>query len=261
MGGLMMTDVMQAVSYLLTRPEVDPKRVGAMGHSMGSFVLSLAGAVERRLHACVLTGGGNLDGPGESWDDDKIKPMCQGWPYQALAFLGDRPAVIYALHASRGPTLIYNGLQDGTADLAKRREPFMEDMRRRAAELHGSRAGLFEFGFTEGGHRPYVLTRDAVLWLKQNLGLPNWSEAAIQKMPVSHISEWSRRSGVFIDNLYNTEESAGGTQALGINIPNLVKDLSVFRPEEWERQKELFIYESWVKQALADMQRLKTEKK
>ena len=62
MGGLMMTDVMQAVSYLSQRPEVDPDRICAMGYSMGSFVLSLAGAVETRLHAVVLVGGGNLDG-------------------------------------------------------------------------------------------------------------------------------------------------------------------------------------------------------
>src|SRR5262245_15095193 len=31
MGGLMMTDVMQAVSYLSERPEVDPMRIAAMG--------------------------------------------------------------------------------------------------------------------------------------------------------------------------------------------------------------------------------------
>src|SRR6516162_6955940 len=42
MGGLMMTDVMQAVSYLAQRPDVDAKRIAAMGYSMGSFVLGLA---------------------------------------------------------------------------------------------------------------------------------------------------------------------------------------------------------------------------
>src|SRR5437868_1422649 len=92
MGGLMVTDLMQAVSYLRERPEVDSARIGAMGYSMGSFVLALAGAADERLKACALTGGGNLDGPGEYWD--KSKPMCQGLPYQAIGFLGDRPAAI-----------------------------------------------------------------------------------------------------------------------------------------------------------------------
>ena len=113
----MMTEVMQAVSYLTSRPEVDGGRIAAMGYSMGSFVLSLACAVETRLHACVLVGGGNLDGPDGIWEHGK--PMCQGIPYQSISFLGDRPAVIYALHASRGPTLIYNGLQDTTVSITK----------------------------------------------------------------------------------------------------------------------------------------------
>src|SRR5262249_15970894 len=37
MGGLMMTDVIQGVSYLAQRPEVDPQRIAAGGYSMGSF--------------------------------------------------------------------------------------------------------------------------------------------------------------------------------------------------------------------------------
>ena len=68
MGGLMITDVMQAVSYLSQRQDVDAKRLAAMGYSMGSFVLGLACAVETRLNACVLAGGGNLDGEGGYWD-------------------------------------------------------------------------------------------------------------------------------------------------------------------------------------------------
>lgn len=68
MGGLMITDVMQAVSYLAAQPNVDKQRLAAVGYSMGSFVLSLACAVETRLNACVLAGGGNLDGDGGYWD-------------------------------------------------------------------------------------------------------------------------------------------------------------------------------------------------
>ena len=76
----MMTDVMQAVSYLAQRPDVDPRRLAAMGYSMGSFVLGLACAVETRLNACVLVGGGNLDGDGGYWDSSS-KKMCQAIPY------------------------------------------------------------------------------------------------------------------------------------------------------------------------------------
>src|SRR5437868_12509418 len=104
-----------------------------MGYSMGSFVTAIAGAADERLKVCVLVGGGNLDGEGEYWD--KSKPMCQGLPYQALSFLGDRPAAIYALHAARGPTLLINGAADTVVNMPAHGEAFFRDLRQRTAVL------------------------------------------------------------------------------------------------------------------------------
>ncbi|HUS08487.1 MAG TPA: prolyl oligopeptidase family serine peptidase [Bryobacteraceae bacterium] len=245
MGGLMMSDVMQAVSYLSQRPDVDPARIGAMGYSMGSFVLSLACAVEPRLHACVLAGGGNLDGPRGVWD--RGKPMCQGIPYRSLSFLGDRPAVIYALHASRGPTLAYNGLQDTTVSITTHGPPLFADLRRRTAALRGSEAGLFETQFTTGAHRPYFVTKPVALWLEKQLDFPNWTDETIAAMPVTHISEWAKANGVELDRLYASEEREGGTPALATGVPALSRSqLSVFTPEQWEKQKNRLIYEAWL---------------
>ena len=94
MGGLMVTDVMQAVSYLTQRPDVDSHRIAVMGFSMGSFISALAGAADPRIHALLLVGGGDLDGPGGYWESSHAV-MCQSGPYKALAFMGDRPAVLY----------------------------------------------------------------------------------------------------------------------------------------------------------------------
>jgi dienelactone hydrolase len=248
MGGLMMADVMQAVSYLASRPEVDPKRIGAMGYSMGSFVLSLACATETRLRACVLVGGGNLDGTGGVWD--RGKPMCQGIPYQSLAFLGDRPAVIYALHAARGRTLIYNGLEDTTVSIPSHGPEFFRDMHERAAKMHSSAAGIFDYDFTTGAHRPYFVTRPVVAWLERVLDFPNWTGPAIDAMPTTHISEWASANGVELDRQYATEEREGGTPALGTDVPALSRaDLSVFTPGQWETQKHRLIYEAWLEAA------------
>ena len=248
MGGLMMTEVMQAVSYLASRPDVDPGRIGAMGYSMGSFVLSLACGVETRLKACVLAGGGNLDGSDGVWD--RGKPMCQGIPYKSMDFLGDRPAVIYALHASRGATLTYNGLQDTTVSITKLGPDFFADMHRRAALVHGGTAGLFEYEFTTGAHRPYFVTKPVARWLERQLDFPNWTDADIAALPVTHISEWARDNGVALDRLYASEEREGGTPALGAGVPALSRQqLSVFTPEQWERQKNRLIYEAWLEAA------------
>lgn len=245
--GLMLTDVMQAVSFLAARPQIDAARIGAGGYSLGSFVLALAGAVEPRLRACVLVGGGNLDGPDGYWDRSG-KQMCQGLPYQSLNFLGDRPAVVYALHAARGPLLIWNGRADSVVNMPKTQDAFFEDLRGRVSRLRGSEAGTFEFGFTPAGsHRPYWLTKPVVEWLGRQLAVPKWNAAAIPGLPETRISEWSLRTGYAMDKLYATEEREGGTLAVGADVPGIARDqLSVFTPAEWEEAKRELVFDAWV---------------
>jgi len=246
LAGLMITDLRQAVSVLAARPEVDPGRIGAMGYSMGSFVLALGGAVEPRLRACVLVGGGNLDDPDGYWDNSK--PMCQGIPYRTLAFLGDRPAALYALHAARGPTLIYNGLEDTTVAIPRYGAGLFRELQKRVAALRGSADGVFETGFVAGvGHRPFFVTRPVALWLERVLDFPNWTEAEIRVMPETHVGPWAKAAGVEMDPLYATEHREGGTRALGEGVPGLSREaLSVFAPAEWEAEKKRLVYESWV---------------
>jgi hypothetical protein len=241
----MVTDVMQAVSYLAQRPEVDPERIAVAGYSMGSFVVALAGAVDTRLRAAVLAGGGNLDGPGEYWD--KSKPMCQGIPYQSLQSLGDRAAVIYGLHALRGSTLIFNGLEDTTVAIPRNAPAFFDDLRMRTVKWAGRSTGIFDVGFVPGvGHRPHFVTPRVAAWLERQLDFPNWREAEIEKMPTTHISEWARAEHVEMDPLYATEHREGGTPALGTGVPGLTRtDLSVFSEEEWVRNKPLLVHERW----------------
>jgi dienelactone hydrolase len=249
MSGLMINDVMQAVSYLSQRPEVDAGRIGAMGYSMGSFVLSLACAVETRLRACVLAGGGNIDGPGEYWD--RSKPMCQGIPYQSLQFLGDRPAVIYSLHPA---TLIFNGLEDTVVDIPIRHtQAFFEDMRQRTIRRRGSAEGVFEYRFQpETSHRPYFVTRPVALWLHGQLKFPNWTEGAIERMPETHISEWAQAHNAPMDPGYSNEQREGGARALGSGIPVPSReDLNAVEPREWRRDQEKYVLETWIREAKA----------
>ncbi|HET8546776.1 MAG TPA: prolyl oligopeptidase family serine peptidase, partial [Bryobacteraceae bacterium] len=243
------TDVRQAVSWLAQRSDVDPGRLGAAGYSMGSFVLSIACAVETRLRACVLAGGGNLDGPNGYWDNSK--PMCQGIPYRSLAFLGDRAAALYALHAARGSTLVYNGLEDTTVAIPRFGVTGFRDLRQRVASLRGTSEGVFETGFLPGvGHRPHWITRPVALWLERRLDFPNWTAAMIAAMPETHISKWARTHSVPIDPLYADEHREGGVRALGRDVPALTRaELSVLTAEEWANRREQFIHESWLARA------------
>lgn len=251
MGGLMMTEVMQAVTYLRERPEVDEDRIAAIGHSMGSMVMALAGAVETRLHAVVLSGGGNLDKPEGYWDNSK--PMCQGIPYRSLSFLGDRPAKIYALHAARGSTLIYNGVKDSVVAVPQLGTwPFFDDLYQRTAALWGSTHGLFEYDFNEGGHRPNFLTKPVAVWLEKQLDFPHWTEMEINNLPIVIMSQWASENEADVDPGYASQQRAGGTELIAWDIPVLSRDLlTVYPREKWEADKHLFVYEAWLEAARA----------
>jgi dienelactone hydrolase len=243
MGGLMMTDLRQAVSYLAQRPDVDPARIAAAGYSMGSFVVSLACAVETRLRACAAVAGGDLDGPGGYWDTSN-KKMCQAIPYHALSFLGDRPAIIFALNALRGPMLIYNGGTDEVVAIPTHGEAFFPDLRARTAALLGSNGNIFDYGFApDGGHRPYFMTRPVAEWLNRQLHFPNWQAIAAKE---TKISDWAGSNHVPMDRLYATEHREGGTMALGANVLYMPREkLNVLPEIDWEKRKSDFVLEAW----------------
>ena len=54
--GLRVWDTMRAIDYALTRPEVDAKRIGAMGISGGGMLSFFTTALDRRIKACVVSG-------------------------------------------------------------------------------------------------------------------------------------------------------------------------------------------------------------
>ncbi|MGA8029026.1 MAG: prolyl oligopeptidase family serine peptidase [Bryobacteraceae bacterium] len=252
MAGLMITDVMQAAAYLGQREDVDPKRIAVMGYSMGSFISSIACAVDIHVHACVLAGGGDLDGPGGYWDSSN-KKMCQSIPYQSLEFLADRGAVIYALNAKRGPTLVFNGSADEVVDIPHHGEDFFDDLRKRTIAEAGSSKDVFDFAFTPGGgHRPYFVCKPVALWLEDKLKFPNWTRKQIEDMPETHISDWARKHNLNTPASLENEHGEGGTMALGGDIPAVPRDDLHAIPEAvWDSQRNSYVYETWVDRAKA----------
>ena len=252
MAGLMVTDVMQAANYLSGRPDVDAKRMAVLGYSMGSFISSLACAVDTDVHACVLVGGGDLDGPGGYWDSSG-KKMCQAIPYESLKFLGDRGAVLYALDAKRGPTLVWNGSADEVVDIPHHGQDFFEDLRKRTITELGSSKDVFGFGFTAGGgHRPYFVTKPVAEWLEEKLKFPNWTRKQVDATPETHISEWAAKNGIDSSSSLKNEHGEGGTMALGSDIPAVSRDELHAIPEAvWDSERRNYIYETWVERAKA----------
>ncbi|MFO0807139.1 MAG: prolyl oligopeptidase family serine peptidase [Gemmataceae bacterium] len=81
-------DCRYAAAWLAARPEIDPKRVGILGTSLGSFIAALTGEMDERIDrvAIILGGGGLVDA---YYDHPLAQPYRK--PYEALG--GTKQAV------------------------------------------------------------------------------------------------------------------------------------------------------------------------
>lgn len=251
LAGLMQVDLMQGVSYLLSRPEVDPKRIAVVGYSMGSFISGIAGAIDPRIHAVILSGGGDYDGPGGYFDSNPLP--CQSPPYQVLSVLGDRGAVLYALNAARGPMLVMNGNADTVMDMAHHGPDWFESVRQRAIALRGTDKDMFTAIRYPGiSHRTSWVNRDGVAWLGKQIHFANWNDADIASAPLTHISTWARENRVDIAASYMREDREGGLDAVGTGLPGIKReDLMVLPDRDWQAMKDRLTYESWAEKTMA----------
>lgn len=246
MGGVMDTDVLQAVSYLRSRQDVDPHRIAVLGFSMGTFVAAIAGA-DSHFHALLLDGGGDLDGPGGYWDSsDKI--MCQSGPYHALRFLGHRPAVLYTLNARRGPTFIINGTADKVVAIPTHGPAFFAALRTRVIRLNGSSKNVFTTYFDPGAsHRPSWMTRTAASWLNRQLHFPAWRNVSVSTLPIISMRAWAAKVGYRLGHSSGREDRDAGIQMLAAPVPLMTAaELDVMPRAVWNRERDRWVYSSWV---------------
>lgn len=172
-------DTGRVIDYLQTRPEVDPGRIGILGHSLGAHVALFASALDNRLGACACNGGTIC------WDEGERMHWCCGhagdgrwWEYlpAARGFLEEpgpvRPPFWFvelaALIAPRPLRLTM------TRHGAHRQG--LVAFTRELADLHAALGSPGEAPSCEtypGGHRFPATTRHRTYdWLQQHLLAP-----------------------------------------------------------------------------------------
>ena len=251
LGGAMIGDILSAVGYAASLSQVDGNRIAVLGYSMGSFHSALAAALEPQIHALVLSGGGDLDGNGGSWDSSR-KVMCQGGPYHALSFLPDKAAILYALHQRSGVTLVLNGKADNLVVLPHHTSSFFADLNTRVAALGGVGTNPIDYKFYEDvGHRPSWVNRDAATWLNAKLHFPRWRNLSLDSLGETHIAEWALATGATINHGYEAENSEGGVRALGYGFPAPTRaQLQVVPDAEWRAHQEEYSWQGLAKRIL-----------
>src|SRR5256712_4455585 len=79
-------DTKSALTFLATRPEIDPDRIGAMGASFGAAVAVYTAGVDQRAAACLSAGGSGDGGqkvrkePGSPPAWGRFSPPRRGGP-------------------------------------------------------------------------------------------------------------------------------------------------------------------------------------
>ncbi|MDE1160373.1 MAG: acetylxylan esterase [Acidobacteriaceae bacterium] len=271
-AGLMQVDFDQALRYLASRPDVDTKRLGAVGFSMGAYITGIAGAELQdyspkhpdapHFHALLLSGGGTYDDNTGYFDVNKNP--CQGPPYRALKPLmmrdgkPERGYDIFYLNAKRGPTLVMNGLGDHVMDIPHHDADWFAAMRARVVATPGLKPENIFTSITYPAtvdHRPSWVTVEGVEWLNKQLHFANWkTDAEIQAQGTTHISEWVIANHAQISKNYLVESREGGLHAVGQGFPALTREQMTVLPDaEWEKMQSKLTYAAWREKVAAEM--------
>jgi dienelactone hydrolase len=157
----MLADAVRAVDLLLSQPGVDPRRIGAMGHSLGAKEALYLAAFDRRVVAAVSSEGG-IGISYSNWD----APWYLGEAVRRPGFLLDHGQVL-ALAAPRALLVVGGESADGDASW-----PYIE-----AAlpvwRLLGGHDALGLFNHRQGHAYPLEARTRAEQWLDWFLR-PGW---------------------------------------------------------------------------------------
>jgi len=125
--GYMVWDGMRAIDYLLTRPEVDPVRVGCAGHSGGGTITKFITVADERIQCAAILEGGTAN----------------AWPVQSIGVADAEqnlfPAALYGvdnvdLHVAIAPRPLLVGIEHKTPEFDRAADAIETRYRQLSAE-------------------------------------------------------------------------------------------------------------------------------
>jgi len=98
-----------------------------------------------------------------------------------------------------------------------------------------------------GGHRPYFAYTNALEWIHQHLGTPDWTLDQIRAFPTVNSGQWCDANGIELERLYGTELHQRGATLPDFGLrPNRREQLSCLNSTETGTPQ--FTVEGWLKQ-------------
>jgi dienelactone hydrolase len=196
--GKLIFDTMRGIDLLCTREDIDHDRIGVAGNSLGGAKASWMAALEPRIKMAIVSGW--------SYSDLGLRSKyCTKVPNQRMRELLDWPE--YAAMAAPCAVLVMNGDADVVIDTDGDGTAWTSTDRAvaQAARVYtmlGETGKIRTWYESGGGHRPYMIYKEALVWIHEHLGTPGWSLEKIRGLKTINSGQWCDRHGIRLESLY-----------------------------------------------------------
>ena len=228
--GKLVFDTMRGIDFLLARDDIDAKRIGVAGNSLGGAKASWMAAVEPRIRLAIVSGW--------AYDDIGLRTKyCTKLPNQRM-----REHLTWSEFASLPAPDCAVRIMNGDADWVIDRENDKSawkgtDSAVNAAagvySRHGAPGAIESWYESDGGHRPFFAYKEALEWIHRHLGTPAMSLEKIRALPTVNSGEWCDQHGIKLERLYGTSLHQRGATLPDLGIrPTPREKLSCLKPGE-----------------------------
>lgn len=239
MMGKLVFDTMRGLDLLATRADIDMRRAGVAGYSLGGAKASWMAALEPRLRLALVCG----------WAyDDIVLPTksCTKASFTMMRRRMDWPAFI-RLAAPHCAIFTGNGDLDDIIDRGDRAVWQRSNEQLNAAKPAFGEGMIESYLESGGGHRPYFVGREALLFLARQFEFPQAVSDRIRSLPMLNLGDWCDRHDIALEKLYGTRLHWRGATAPDLGITPLTPEqLAVLRADE--RGTPDFTLEGWLDQ-------------
>ncbi len=237
--GKLVFDTMRGIDFLLERSDIDVRRIGVTGNSLGGAITSWMAALDPRLRMAVVSG----------WVFDDVvegKP-CTRLPQRRMRKMLSWHEFI-SLAAPDCALLTMNGNADTI--LYGENSPDWTKMPEKALQVYkhlGAAGHLAAWFKPDSGHRPYFIQKESMQWIQNHLGAPAMTFAELTALPTINAGSWCDRHGITLEPLYATKHRQRGTELPDIGLKPIPRDvLACLTPDETGKNE--FTIKGWLQQ-------------
>ena len=229
--GKLVWDTMRGVDFMLSRDDIDPRRIGVVGNSLGGAKAGWMAVLDTRLHFALISGWAFAEATL------KWGKFCTRLPNEKMSQILTWEQYL-SLAVPHCNILIMNGDADVIIDREGYGHAWKEmqvtvDQVSKAYMAFDNPNGIRCWLERHGGHRPYFLHPSALEWLVELLSLGSWTVDRLCQLSTVNFGQWGDANGIVFEQLYGTTLHQRGATALDMKIRYLGKEkLSVLTEQE-----------------------------